>query len=284
MFLDWIENWESSDASLSAASTGNGDSTAPVAAAVEPRKERRTKRKKSTKTLRVLLRIDMQVDFFPGGNLPVPGGHEIVQPVNAISRSIDYDLVVDTMDDHPADHGSFASQHSGKKPFDTALLSGVEQVLWPDHCVHGTPGWEFHPHLDRSMVARTFIKGRDRRVDSYSGVRDNGARASQSLKEQYDFLGRSTGLVEYLKEQADALGKSEIEVDIVGLALGYCVSWTAIDLAAETYRKKAIRVRVIRDCVRAVASDDHDRLLADLEQAGINLIGIKDILPQSLIS
>lgn len=280
MFLDWIESTDSSNSSGIAASTGNGDS----AATAEPRKERRTKRKKSAKTLKVLLRIDMQVDFFPGGNLPVPGGDEIIQPVNAISRSIDYDLVVDTMDDHPADHQSFASQHSGRKPFETAILYGVEQVLWPDHCVHGTPGWEFHPQLDRSMVARTFVKGQDRRVDSYSGVRDNGARVSQSLKEKHDFLGRSTGLVEYLKEQADALGKSEIEIDIVGLALGYCVSWTAIDLAAESYRKKSIRVRVIADCVRAVASDDHDRLLADLDQAGIVLIGIKDILPQSLIS
>ncbi|MBZ0184816.1 MAG: NAD(+) synthase, partial [Candidatus Obscuribacterales bacterium] len=242
------------------------------------------KRRKPGKTLRVLLRIDLQVDFCPGGSLPVPEGDATIPVANALSRLADYDLVIDTQDSHPADHGSFASQHSGTKPFEKISLYGIEQTLWPDHCIEGTSGWEFHRDLDRSMVARTFLKGQDPRVDSYSGVRDNGGNAPQALRKKHEFLGQSTGLIEYLKDQASALGRNEIEIDLIGLALGYCISWTALDLVAEKYKNKALKVKLVRQGVKAIDSDATDQLLTQLEGAGIEIIEFADLVPLDLAS
>ncbi len=235
---------------------------------------------KVVKVLKVLLRVDVQSDFMPGGALPVPQGDQIVPVTNDLSRSGMHDLVVDTQDDHPADHGSFASRHEGKKPFDQVVLHGVDQTLWPDHCVHGTAGWQFHPDLDRSMVARTFPKGQDKRVDSYSGVFDNGVHANEAVRKQHDFLGRSTGLAEYLCEQADARGCDEIVVDCVGLALGYCVSFTATDLADLKHPGKKFRARVIKDATRAIelTPGDYDRELARLEACGVTVLTSADVL------
>ena len=142
----------------------------------------------SDKTLRVLIRIDVQNDFMPGGSLPVPAGHEIVPVLNDLSRFGKYHLVVDTRDDHPPDHGSFISQHPGAAPFSFFVLNGIRQQLSPDHCVHGTHGCALHPDLDCSMVAATFPKGQDKRVDSYSGLYDNGRHVPASLKSRFNFL------------------------------------------------------------------------------------------------
>src|SRR5262249_6725183 len=179
------------------------------------------------KVIRVLIRVDEQLDFMPGGSLAVDKGDEVVAPTNALSRSGVYDIIVDTQDDHPADHGSFASQHEGKKPYDQVELSGVTQTLWPDHCVHGTKGWEFHPDLDRTVVHATFPKGQDKRVDSYSGVYDNGRRASDEAKGLFPFLGKSTGLAEWVNQRAAELGGTEIVCDVVGLAPPFCPTFTA---------------------------------------------------------
>ena len=106
---------------------------------------------------RALILVDVQNDFMPGGALPVAEGDQIVPIVNRIGES--FDLIVATQDWHPANHGSFASQHPGKKPGDVIDLNGIPQVLWPDHCVQGTPGAEFHAQLDRRRIANIFHSG-----------------------------------------------------------------------------------------------------------------------------
>lgn len=234
------------------------------------------------KVLRALLRVDIKNDFMPTGSLPVAGGDEIVPCVNQLSRSTIYDLVIDIEDDHGPKHGSFYTQHDGAKPFDDGVLYGVPQKFWTVHCVHGTKGAEFHPDLDRSMVARTFPKGQDDRVDSYSGFYDNGRSASAEVRALYDFLGKSTGLAEYLIAEADKIGADEIEVHVVGLAFRYCVSFTAKDARAETYKGKQFRVVIVEDGIRAItfAEGDYEREKADLEALGIEFKHSADVLPK----
>ncbi|MBZ0188293.1 MAG: NAD(+) synthase, partial [Candidatus Obscuribacterales bacterium] len=185
---------------------------------------------KPVKVLRVLGRVDILTTFTSIGTLPVPEGEKVVPVANALSRSDEYDRVVDFQDAHPEDHGSFATEHEGKQPFvDVITLNGVEQRLWTVHGVDGRSGPsgnDFHPDLDLSMVAAVFKKGQDKRVDSYSGLYDNGRRAPARIRRKFPFLGKSTGFIEWLQNEADRLGADEIEVDLVGLALGYCVSWT----------------------------------------------------------
>ncbi|MEX2467919.1 MAG: isochorismatase family protein, partial [Gemmatimonadota bacterium] len=127
----------------------------------------------STVTVRpeasALLLVDIQPDFCPGGALAVEGGDEILAPVQALVRQELFGLYVATQDWHPAGHVSFASEHEGKDPMDVIELCGHDQVLWPDHCVQGTPGAELHPDIDWSAVSAIIRKGSDPRVDSYSG-------------------------------------------------------------------------------------------------------------------
>jgi nicotinamidase/pyrazinamidase len=157
-----------------------------------------------------LIVVDVQNDFCPGGALAVPDGQAVVPPINRLMDRVD--LVVATQDWHPAEHGSFASQHDGKRPFETIDLLGLSQVLWPDHCVQGTPGAELHADLAVQRIARVFRKGTDVTVDSYSGFFDNARR-------------RSTGLGPWLREHGvDA-------VLVAGLATDYCVQFTAMDAA-----------------------------------------------------
>src|SRR5438093_13210595 len=116
--------------------------------------------------MKALILVDVQNDFVPGGALPVPRGDEIVPLVNALQRR--FDLVVATQDWHPPNHGSFAANHPGKEPGDVIDLDGVEQILWPAHCVQHTRGAEFVTGFDTSRVARVFQKGTNPRIDSYS--------------------------------------------------------------------------------------------------------------------
>ena len=126
--------------------------------------------------MKALIIVDVQNDFCPGGALPVPEGDRVVEVINRIQPG--FDLVVATQDWHPADHGSFAANHPGRRPGEQIELAGLPQILWPVHCVQDTPGAELHPGLDRSRIARVFHKGTDPSVDSYSGFFDNGRRAS----------------------------------------------------------------------------------------------------------
>jgi nicotinamidase/pyrazinamidase len=154
--------------------------------------------------MRALILIDIQDDFLPGGALAVPRGDEVIAVANRLSARADFDVVVATRDLHPAGHGSFASSHPGRRLGEVIDLDGLPQVMWPDHCVEGTPGSELAAALDRSRVARVFVKGTDPAIDSYSGFHDNGHR-------------KATGLGDWLK------ARGVDEVWVLGLATDYCV-------------------------------------------------------------
>lgn len=164
--------------------------------------------------MKALIIVDIQNDFTSGGALEVKKGESIIPLVNKIQPK--FDLVVATQDWHPATHLSFASNHEGRKPFERTTLQGIDQVLWPDHCVQGTKGADFHPDLDMDRVEAIFRKGMDPSIDSYSGFYDNGRL-------------RSTGLSGYLKE------RKVDTVYVCGLAGDYCVFYTAKDALAEGF-------------------------------------------------
>ncbi len=168
---------------------------------------------------RALILVDIQNDFIPGGSLAVADGDATVPVANRLQPH--FDLVVATQDWHPANHGSFASNHPGRKPGELSELGGLPQVLWPDHCVQGSRGAEFHHDLDLSRVARVFRKGTDPEIDSYSGFFDNGHR-------------KATGLGDYLREQ------EVTDVYVMGLATDYCVKWTALDALQLGFRTHLI--------------------------------------------
>lgn len=162
-----------------------------------------------------LLLIDIQNGFMPDGALPVAGGDEIVPVVNRIIG--DYPLVVASQDWHPAAHGSFAANHPGKAPFETIDLHGLEQVLWPIHCVAGTSSADFHPDLQQRAIAAVFRKGMNPDIDSYSAFYDNGHR-------------QHTGLAEYLRAHHIS------DLHIAGLAADYCVYFSIKDALAEGFK------------------------------------------------
>ena len=207
---------------------------------------------------RALVLVDIQNDFMPGGALPVAEGDRVVPVANRIQNA--FDLVVATQDWHPANHGSFASQHSGKKPGDVIDLNGIPQVLWPDHCVQGSKGAEFHPKLDRRRVAKVFQKGVDPDIDSYSGLFDNGHR-------------RGTGLAEYLESAGVT------DVYIAGLATDYCVKFPALDA-----RALGCQVHVIEDACRGVNLQPGDSATAldQMRAAGVKVLHSSDLAPATV--
>jgi nicotinamidase/pyrazinamidase len=156
----------------------------------------------------VLLIVDVQNDFCPGGALAVPGGDEIVPLVNRLASGFVH--VVLTQDWHPQGHASFASSHPGKRPFDSIQVSYGQQILWPDHCVQGTYGAAFHPNLDVPHAELVVRKGFRSAIDSYSAFRENDRRTP-------------TGLAGYLKERGFE------RITLCGLATDFCVLFSAID-------------------------------------------------------
>ncbi len=195
-----------------------------------------------------LVIVDVQNDFCPGGALAVPDGDQVVPVINQLVDR--FDRVVATQDWHPPEHLSFAANHPGRKPGDVVQLAGLEQVLWPVHCVQGTPGADFHPALERSAIQQVFRKGMDPEIDSYSGFFDNGRR-------------RSTGLEDYLRREGVE------EVYICGLATDYCVRWTALDAV-----RLGFRTWLIEDACRGVELRPGDvaAALDQMRQAGVQLI------------
>jgi nicotinamidase/pyrazinamidase len=204
--------------------------------------------------MRALVLVDLQYDFMPGGALAVARGDEVVPIANRLLPH--FTVVAATQDWHPRDHGSFADNHPGKNPYDVIDLDGVQQVLWPAHCVQGSRGAELHDLLDRTKMT-VFRKGSDKNVDSYSGFFDNGRRSA-------------TGLEGWLKERW-------IErVYIMGLATDYCVRATALDA-----RSLGFEVWIVEDGCRAVdvKKGDGDRALMELRGAGCNIIESGSIGP-----
>lgn len=174
----------------------------------------------------LLLVVDVQNDFLPGGALAVAGGDEIVPVVNALARR--FANVALTQDWHPPRHASFASSHAGRKPFDVARLPYGEQTLWPDHCVQDTPGADFAPGLDIAHAQLVLRKGYHADVDSYSAFLEADRRTS-------------TGLAGYLRERGLR------RIFIAGLATDFCVAWSALDA-----RRAGFEASVIEDACRGI--------------------------------
>jgi len=204
--------------------------------------------------MEALILVDIQHDFLPEGALAVEEGDAVVPVANALQPY--FDLVVATQDYHPADHLSFAANHSGKQPGDYIQLKGLNQVLWPVHCVQGSAGAQFADDLSLDKVAKIFPKGTDPEIDSYSGFFDNG-----HLK--------ATGLGDYLKE------KGVDKVVIVGLAADYCVKFTALDS-----KQLGFDTVVVQDGTRAVnlQPDDFDKAIAEMEATGIRIMSSEEIM------
>lgn len=198
--------------------------------------------------MRALILVDIQYDFLPGGALAAPKGDEVVPVAN---RLIDeFELVVASQDWHPPDHLSFASQHEGKKPGDKIDLDGVEQILWPDHCVQGSRGAQFHDELRIDRIERVFRKGVDRRIDSYSAFFDNARK-------------RATGLGDYLRE------RGVDEILLAGIATDYCVKFSALDA-----RSLDFKTAVYREGCRGIDLEpgDIDRAWDAMREAGVEIL------------
>ncbi|HLF11845.1 MAG TPA: bifunctional nicotinamidase/pyrazinamidase [Gammaproteobacteria bacterium] len=202
--------------------------------------------------LAVLLLVDIQVDFVPGGALAVAGGDAIVAPIRALLASGIFAHVVATQDWHPPDHVSFASRHTGRQPLERISLYGREQVLWPDHCVAGTPGALLHAGLPSERIQAIIRKGMDRTVDSYSGFRNNWNEHNRRPP---------TGLRGYLEECG------LIDVYVCGLARDYCVKWTAEDAA-----DLGFKTSVIWDLTRAVDASNDGPVRAALLDKGVRIL------------
>lgn len=198
--------------------------------------------------MNALIIVDLQNDFLPGGALAVPRGDEIIPLANGLQSR--FEIVLATQDWHPPDHGSFAANHPGKKPGDRVMLDGIEQILWPVHCVQNTHGAEFVRSFDTSRVTRIFHKGTDPRIDSYSTFFDNAQR-------------RDTGLGDYLKKRGIR------EIYLMGLALDYCVKYSTLDA-----RQLGFNAHVILDGCRGIELEpgDIDRAFDDMKRAGAILL------------
>jgi nicotinamidase/pyrazinamidase len=201
----------------------------------------------------MLLVVDMQYDFLPGGSLAVTGGDEIILLINRLGRR--FNNVAMTQDWHPAGHISFASSHDGAKPFEIMQLPYGPQVLWPDHCVQGTRGAEFSSEVELPHTQMIIRKGYHDVVDSYSGFQE----ADRKTK---------TGLEGYLGERGIK------RLFIAGLATDFCVNWTAVDAAAAGFE-----VYVIEDACRAI--DTNGSLAA--AWADMNAAGVRRIVAGELV-
>lgn len=204
--------------------------------------------------MKALLIVDVQNDFLSGGALAVSEGDQILPVINRLLEH-PFDLIVATKDWHPENHGSFAANHPGKVVGDLITLGGTEQVLWPVHCVQGSPGAEFSPKWSSEKVDKVFYKGIDPEIDSYSAFFDNGHL-------------RETGLGEYLKDE----GIDELYV--VGLATDYCVKYSALDA-----KKLGFDVIIITDGCRGVElkSGDTEKALEEMVEAGVVLTTSKGL-------
>ena len=201
----------------------------------------------------MLLVVDMQYDFLPGGSLAVTGGDEIILLINRLGRR--FNNVAMTQDWHPAGHISFASSHEGTKPFEIMQLPYGPQVLWPDHCVQGTRGAEFSSEVELPHTQLIIRKGYHDVVDSYSGFQE----ADRKTK---------TGLEGYLGERGIR------RLFVAGLATDFCVNWTAVDAAAAGFE-----VYVIEDACRAIDTNGSQAAAwNDMNAAGVRRIVAGDLV------
>lgn len=201
----------------------------------------------------VLIVVDVQNGFTPGGNLAVANADEIIPKINQLAQKFEH--IVLTQDWHPDQHISFADNHPNKKPFETIELDYGRQVLWPKHCVQGTHDAEFHPHLNIPTAQLIIRKGCHQNIDSYSAFMEADRKTP-------------TGLNGYLREHQINT------VYIVGIATDFCVAWTAIDAAElgfDTY--------VIEDACKAIdLNGSLQQAWKDMSQKGVHRIETSSIL------
>jgi len=201
----------------------------------------------------VLIVIDVQNDFCPGGALAVADGDAVIEPIHHVAAKFEH--IVLTQDWHTAGHASFASAHPGKKPFEQIEVSYGMQTLWPDHCVQGSRGAEFHPSLQLTRAELILRKGFRPQIDSYSAFFENDRTTA-------------TGLAGYLRE------RSLTRVFLAGLAYDFCVGYSALDA-----RRLGFEAIILRDACRAI---DLNGSVAEIEakfaEAGVVLLESGQIL------
>lgn len=204
--------------------------------------------------MKALILVDVQNDFMPGGSLGVKEGDEIVPLINELVH-YPFDLIVATKDWHPHDHGSFAENH-GKNVGEHINLAGIDQILWPTHCVQGMSGSEFAPGWDTTVIDKIFYKGTDPFIDSYSTFFDNGHR-------------KSTGLEYYLRE------KGVSTLYFAGIATDYCVKYSVLDAL-----QLGFTCCVVVDACRGVNlnPDDTHHAIAAMRTAGATILSFKDVV------
>lgn len=201
-----------------------------------------------------LLIIDVQNDFCTGGKLAVPDGDEVVPPINRLSPYFEY--VIQTQDWHPISHTSFAANHKDKNAYDTINLGYGEQVLWPNHCVQGSRGAEFHPDLETIHTNTIIRKGFRPDVDSYSAFYENDKATSTGLKGHLDSLNIST-------------------VFICGLATDFCVKWTALDSVRSGYK-----TYLICDATKGIDIENSVEIaMKEMYDAGVEFILSDYLIP-----
>ena len=200
----------------------------------------------------VLLVVDVQNDFCPGGALAVRDGDEVIAPIHRIAPRFHH--IILTQDWHSADHASFAAAHPGKRPFDSIEMPYGEQTLWPIHCVQGSRGAEFHPSLHLPQAELILRKGYRRDVDSYSAFFENDRSTA-------------TGLAGYLRERELS------RVFLAGLAYDYCVTYSAMDA-----RRLGFPVVVLRDACRAIAlGDSVPRAESQFAESGVAIVNCAEL-------
>lgn len=203
--------------------------------------------------MKALLIVDIQNDFCPGGALAVPDGDAIIPVVNQLIDR--FDAVIQTQDWHPEGHQSFASTHDGKEPFDTIELDYGTQVLWPDHCVQGSKGAEFHPDLNTRKTEVIVRKGFRKKIDSYSTFFENDQKTP-------------TGLTGYLKERGIK------DLYTVGLATDFCVKWSILDGIDENFN-----MHIIEDAVAGIdLNGSLDQAWKEMKEKGVHISNSDEFL------
>jgi len=203
--------------------------------------------------MKALLIVDVQNDFCPGGALEVPGGDTVVPVINKLIDK--FDAIIQTQDWHPAGHSSFASSHKGKDPFDTIEVDYGIQVLWPDHCVQGSEGADFHPDLNIKKTQVIIRKGFRKEIDSYSTFFENDQKTT-------------TGLTGYLKQRGIT------DLYTVGLATDFCVKWSILDGIDEGFT-----MHIVEDAVKGIDLDGSvEQAWKEMKEKGVKVTSSEEIL------
>ena len=203
--------------------------------------------------MKALLIVDVQNDFCPGGALSVPEGDQTIPIIN---RLIDqFDVIIQTQDWHPNDHSSFASAHPEKNPYDIVEMKYGTQVLWPDHCIQGTDGADFHPDLNTDKTQVIIRKGFRKEIDSYSTFFENDQTTT-------------TGLTGYLKQRGIT------DLYTVGLATDFCVKWSVLDGIDEGFN-----MHIVKDAVKGIDLDGSvDQAWKEMKEKGVMVTSSEEII------